>query len=482
MPDKSLIKSGDILCMKNSFGNQVYKKIHYIRKTPDDRIEIRVGSQYWFYDVMKWDEISKLDMENPEVDNIKVKKDVDYKYFTSSYYPQAAIGTFATVKYTGINTGDNNNLVAAFTEYDERRSRQRDYKFSLSQGSRTQPKRLYETEKMDDLPKVFFMGRTLLSYVDHSSRLISVKRDKDFGIIVDRNYNRESHTSFETICKECLSKDEQHFTAKSNNLDIEFSVGDKVVVANWKDPLDILRIKTITAFVKNNNSDAGILSFMLEDKNGKSSSIEYINIADRRINVGKIRKVTNELNGITIGTKIIAKESGITCFPKKHVNIIVAFIIDTGGEPLALCSNGCTLWFSDLVEKFEFIKIKSPEWKKKDHAPLDPGKIKLQTGDLVTSASSYYGTNRGYLVTKNNVNGGIRFAKLEYYHDYDEYMDTGQVFLKSLVLDCIPNPRFTIPKQKLKGFVRGFPTFHGGVSVTKGRHSPYKFIDETGRF
>jgi hypothetical protein len=474
LPDKTLLKSGDIITMKNNFGVDIYKKLHYIRKAVDDKIEIRIGSEYWFFDAVDWSKISKIDVSKPIVDGIEIVKDVYYKYFISAYYPPAPISNaFRDVKYYELSTGNSNNLVVKLRTNDGE-----SYDFSLNKRvDRT--KKLYDISKMEDVPEVFFIGRSIISYTDERRNPISIKRDKEFGLIASSRDIRISKTSFHDICKHFLNKEKTSFHAESNNLIIDFSIDDKVIVSNWEDPLSMLSIKTIKGFILNN--DARTINFLLEDKHGNASSVLYVHGDDCIINVGKIRKVTNVLNDVMIGTKIIAKESGISCFPKKDVNIIVAFIIDTEGEPLVLCSNGCTLWFSDLMEKFQLIKIKSPKWKKLTHASLDPSKIKLQTGDVVNSVGRY-SSNRGFLVTKNSGSGGLKFARLDYYHDYDEYVEAGPMFINKLILDCIPNPRMTTPKQKLKGFVSGFPTFHGGVSFTESNYSHYKFIDETRRF
>lgn len=475
LPDKSKLKPGDIITMKNKFGNEIYKKVHYIRRTADESLELRVGSEYWFADMVDWEKVVKLDVSNPQIDGISIQEKEVYYYYISGYYTPAPLGSIVDVKFDSLTIGDNNNLTALF--YETSRNNQ-SHRISLSDIA-SRIKRIYTKSECEELPISFCVGRVIMSYTDESNIYSTVLRTPTFGILTSRYHRRVSRPPFDNLCRDFLSKDEQHFHAKSNNMDINFSVEDKVVVADWQDPLSVLSIKTIKAFVK--NTDEAKISMMLEDKNGKPSTVTYVDGYDSTIMVGKVRRVTNELNGITIGTKIVAKETGIACFPKKDVNIIVAFIIDTGGEPLALCSNGCTLWFSDLIEKFELTKMKSRKWKTMTHAPLDPTKIKLQAGDIVNS-TGYNRTNHGYLVVKNNNSGGIKFARLDCYHDYDEYGEGTPSFVKSLILDCIPNPRMTVPSQRRKGFVRGFPTFHGGISQTVARHSPYKFIDETGRF
>lgn len=475
LPNKTILKTGDIMCMKNSFGNSIYKKVYYIRRTDDEKLELRIGSEYWFADKIDWDNVTKLDISNPEVDGIKIEKGKEYKYYIQAYYNAAPSGQFADVKFNEVTTGDNNSLIISFNGVADSFQK---YNFSITT-SAASPQKIYETSTLEELPKVFFVGRTLLNYYDQNGNTINVKKHKDFGLILSQYHQRNTSLLFSHICNELLSEDGQHFNAESNNIKINFSIEDKVIVADWENPLTILSLKTIKGFMKDER--ARTISFVLEDKHGTSSNVTYVDARRNTIMTGKIRKATNELNGVTIGTKIVAKQTGISCFPKKDVNIIAAFIVDTDGEPLVLCSNGCTLWFTDLMEKFELIEMKSPRWKKLNHAPLDPSKIKLQAGDIV-NATGVYHNDQGYLVVKNNSSGGISFSILSRYHEFDEYSDVRRTFLSQLFLDCIPNPRMSNPKQRAKGFVSGFPTFHGGISVSAPRHSPYKFIDETGRF
>lgn len=477
LPDKTILNAGDIISVPSSnFGTMVYKKIHYIRKAMDDKIEMRIGSEYWFYDAFDWSNIKKVDMSEPEIDGVKVNTEDVYKYHTHAHNPPAPLGRFINVKFIEVTTGRNGNLVASFKDIAPQ-SGTGVYNINLTNIA-GRSRKLLSPDETRTLPEIFFIGRSLLYVINVEGEIIKAEIHKQYGVIINPSDKLRFKHFPEKLVKTLISSDGNHFHAESNNLVVDFSIGDKVVVADWKNPLEILSIKTITGFAT--NLEKRTIDFVLQDKHEKISTIEYVNGYYSFIKVGKIRKVTNELNGITIGTKIIAKESGISCFPKKDVNIIVAFIVDTNGEPLVLCSNGCTLWFSDL-EKFELIKMKSKRWKKLIHSPLDPSKIKFQAGDILNGIEEY-STRRGYAVARNEAGSGNRIINLEYYHEYNEYAYVDKDFMDNLILDCIPNPRLTIPQQNEKGYVSGFITFHGGISQTDVSLSPYKFIDETGRF
>lgn len=470
-PNGMIIKANDILNIETRYGD-TFKKVHYIRKAIDGKIEIRLGSDFCFADSFDWSKVKKVDLEKPEINGQVIDFGTTYKYLTGLYYNQTPISKVVDVNFDEITTGARGHLVAKFVHTESSKT----YSIDLS-SKKYDMKRLYPVDEVEELPYVFFVGRTLSSVRLQSSPSRAYKH-KDLGVIFQTSNSRGAPSYTDTI-KEFISDNGKHFHAESFNLELDFHIGDKVIVADWRNPLEICRIKTIQGFTLNDNSQT--IDFVLTDKHDKITSHRYVDVNSSFINIGKIRKVTNKIDRVTSGTKIIAKEAGITCFPKKNVNIIVAFVIDTGGEPLVLCSNGCTLWYTDMMEKFNRVTIKSKKYATLPHAPLDPSKIKLQAGDIVNGTYSFQ-TMHGYLIARNRGNTGSKAIQLPYYLDYDDYYSLDARFKSEVVLDCIPNPRMTLTQQKQQGFVAGFSNFHGGVSPTHKNHSPYKFIDDTRRF
>jgi hypothetical protein len=213
----------------------------------------------------------------------------------------------------------------------------------------------------------------------------------------------------------------------------------------------MLRVKTIVGIVKD---DSGNIDFVLEDKNKNVTTTRYVS-EYVNVRIGTVRNVVNEYEGLKSGMKIIAKESGISGFLKKNVNIIVGFIIDSGAkEPFVLCSNCMTLWYSDVIEKFNIIEKTDSTWQKMPHSPIDITKIKIQTGDIVTL---FKDIKRSYLLCKNVV---TRIISLDSYIStiYTYSMDHG--FRSNMILDCIISPRNykkdpSIVQEQL------MPTLHG---------------------
>jgi hypothetical protein len=483
LPDKkTTIKAGDIVQMTNLLGNRVYKKVHYIRKAVDGKLEIRLGSEFYFLDAIDWSEVEKVDISNLTVDGIKLNPDSEYLYRSGRYMDSLPFATVDPVKFSEISAGNNNSLLAGFcgsAYYNEGQS----YKINMGNAEIGITK-IFLKDATNELPDVFFIGRRMFSVKDRSGKIMKAYKHNNVGVL-NRGDCYKTSAPHETIMKEFLNEDGTHFHAESFNLDIDFHIGDKVVVADWKNPLRMLSVRTLMGFKTSQGEGECKIHFILEDKHGKLEEEPYVNGYFDYIKVGKIRKVTNKIDEISVGTKIQAKVSGISCFPKKDINVIVAFIIDTGGEPLVLCSNGCTLWYEDMLKNFERTTMRSKKWKTMEHAPLDPSKIKLQAGDIIngTNGTNGYRTVYGYLVSRNRTDRGMIAVPLQYYSDFDEHcsysFDSG--FSKDVILDCIPNPRISGTKQTALGSVSSFPTLHGMFTETFPSHSPYNFTNEPGR-
>jgi len=197
------------------------------------------------------------------------------------------------------------------------------------------------------------------------------------------------------------------------------------------------------------------------------------------IKTGYIRKVTNEFKNLSVGTKIKARKSGIACFPKKDVNIIVAIIIDGPYEPLILCSNGCTLWYSSIMNDFQKIKMTSKRWEKLQHIPLDISKIKFQSGDIINWRSTYKNSH-GYLLFDPSPTRFLKALPISYYTTYPDIRRFDKYFMQEAIFDCIPTPRLSPSSQNTLPLIRGFFDFHGGVIKDSSEKHFLIFTNERG--
>jgi hypothetical protein len=239
--------------------------------------------------------------------------------------------------------------------------------------------------------------------------------------------------------------------------------------------LDVLNVKTIYGFKVEEDQEK--ISFILADKNDNLSEVLYVeNRRSGAIYTGRVRKVTNKFEKLSVGTKIIAKEAGVYAFPKKDVNIVVAIIIDGPFEPLVLCSNGCTLWYSDVMTKFTKVSMKAKRWAKLNHVPLDLSKIKFQAGDIITGQVNY--TSPYGFILSGEARRVLKAFPLETYTRYPDSYSFDKYFQADAVFDCIPAPRINPRVQAEIGYKRGFVDFHGNCIIGEDTASPYILIND----
>jgi hypothetical protein len=238
----------------------------------------------------------------------------------------------------------------------------------------------------------------------------------------------------------------------------------------------MLMVKQIEGFVE--NKEDGSVSFALSDKNGSPTSYPYIDGRNGYVLIGSVRKITNKWEELSAGMKIISKEARISMFPKKDANIIIGFLYDTGGpEPLVLCSNACTLWYSDVIEKFDIIPMADRKWKGLEHAPINPSKMRIQAGDML-QGKSYFRSNGGYFAFRPTDSRTIRAQQMRYYGDYIEGYGFDRRFSRDIIFDAILNPRLTTTQENDLGFINALPNFHGMYTQTGGIRSGYMFPND----
>ena len=462
----AIIKPGDIIKMKEN-GYSVFRKIDYIRKSrgeADEILEAKIGKYYYFINNI---EAEIVDIKNLDIFNTKLISG-NYYIVSKEYEKYSVFVNGLELKFDTLDITESSTLIAIFSPSHNITIGK------INSDSSTNAKRLpvvIAKEDVREMGDIFRVGRKIVVMRD-IKETVTCKAWSYNGRVVYDNSQYISDASKKTI--KLLNNG--NFFIKGNDFDTTFDIGDKVVVANWKTPLDVLNIKTITGF--KHDVETGNISFILSNKNEELEEVMYVEGRHANILTGKIRKVTNKYENLTVGTKIIAKEASIAGFPKKDINIIVAIIIDGPYEPLILCSNGCTLWYSTVMEKFEHISMKALEWKNLQHVPLDLSKIKFQAGDIINGQSEYQ-HSIGYLLFYPVTSKTIRALPLNtYLGDYDSY-SFDQYFMSDAIFDCIPNPRINQTKIDSLGLIEGFNDFHNATMEYKG--SGILFINERGK-
>ena len=471
-----VIKEDDIIIIdyrKNC--NKVYKHVKYIRKTRDGITEAKLGNDFYILENITGEIFNK---DKPKWDGIDLKKGNEYIMVTD--FSRTAKYRGYHVNYDGLTVNTSGNLVFSFKNIHNKESSPINITYDTSGSSPTSEYKLLEIDKTKVMPPVFRFGRSIISIRQTNDSSATLREDAlAWGTIngVTTEYNsRMKKVSIQNIIKYCLLDNGTKFRIESFDMDIEFEIGDKVVASDWKNPVNTLVIKTIQGFKV--NEQLGTIDFILADKNNNLSVVEYVNTQETSlVFIGRVRKIVTKFGRISTGTKIIANEKAIPNFPKKDTNIIIGFITDTGGQdPLVLCSNGCTLWYSYMMENFKRIGIKSREWKKHPHVPIDVQKIKFQPGDIIMSRGDYKITS-GWLVWTNG-QGNHKISNCGNLHNYTDYYHLVDHIKAQSYFDCIPNPR--IPAKVLTengGVIKGWPNFHGLFSINDNVAST-KFLND----
>ena len=447
-----VVKENDIIKLTNAIGDAVYKKVTFIRKSQEGFHEGRFGDGFY---ILENTEGEVYDVTNPEYRGIKLKKNTDYLYMKTEN--EVPFNQGCIVNFTGIEADNRGRLNIDMTHKDND-FRGSPYKIPLNQSNSNI--RLYEMDQVKPLPPVFRLGRKLL---------VNRKNDRNlyensvfgtpYGIIYDSGYGNMDKANPDEIKKYMLGEDK--FQVKSFDLDIEFNIGDKVVVADFENPINMLSVKTIQGFKF--TEGVGDIHFILADKQGNLHQEEYVKGRYGTIHTGRIRKISNVFGELTAGTKIKSNIAGFPHFAKKDTNIIIGFLTDTGGpDPLVLCSNCCTMWYRDVVECFKHIPIKSAEWAKTAHSPIDVAKIKYQPGDiLIGTGSSDYRSNTGWLLFKVTGSNSIKAMDFNYYNAWPDYFTLDRYITTNSKFDCIPNPRIGPKAQSEMEIIRSWPNMHG---------------------
>lgn len=451
LPNGTVVEPDQILIVKQGT-TEMYYKAEYIRKSRgfdnEEILEVKLGNSYFLTSNL---DATVFNIDTPEVDGIKLNKEDQYIIVGDTTHSGIKT-TGYRMKYDSIDVSRDGKVVVRFVNAHPQLSGH-DRRVQLS--SINDRKLVYHLDEVKCLTGLFRCGRKL--FCIPSDSINDPKPEVSWGI--NGLLMTEGNLSLKQVKGQYTKQliDGDRFFIEGPDFDTEFVIGDKVVVANWKEPLDVLTVKMLQGFKY--NEERGDISFILIDKEGKLSEVLYVDGYHGIIKTGYVRKVTNKVGRLSAGTKIQATIAGIPCFPKKDVNIIVAFIIDTGREPLALCSNGCTLWLGDVEEHFKKTTLKSKRWPTMDHAPLDLSKIKFQAGDIINGVKDYV-SHYGYLLYGPSTTRALRAMPIEYLHGYPESYTLDRYMTRECRLECIPAPRVTPAKIQDTGILRGMLNLH----------------------
>ena len=447
LPNGTELNRGDIIEIDYKMGS-VLKKIDYFTYGLEGHLEMKTHNHNYIVEAFQ-DKITKIDISSICGD-LKLKEGTSY-YFVRFSDNRRMYYKIVTGEYIGIDVDSSGALCASF------RNNIGIEKTSI-EDLRNQKSKIISQDMIGFMSGVFRMGPTIKNVLgDNDENGFFIP---SIGLALRRFDELTSVSAFSKIKSHVLYNDKRTFYLDScDGLDICFSIGDKVVTYNQFDRIDMLKIKTVVGIRGDLNTQRILVS--LQDKYNTITEFPIIETAGDvyAFNVNQIRHIELEYNGITAGSKIKAKKGGrISNFPLKDTNIIIGFLSDTFCDvPLALCSNGCTLWADELEEKFDIIEMSDPKWKKYNHCPIH-NNIKLQAGDyLKTPGSTYY-----YLGYTNYNTAPFLFNALSYGVMHDEYpLDQ---YMKTRVFHAgFPTPRYSERQSANFPAISGFPTFQGAI-------------------
>ncbi len=323
---------------------------------------------------------------------------------------------------------------------------------------------LYEVELLnnDYIEKYFLNSNKLILFDEECIKNYPVLRDgnliiensenyivniRGFGCVKSNNY-RNKYENVEYILSNILINEGTKLFIPSFDLDLDFNIGDKVIVADWKSRnlKNVLKIREIVSFETiSDEKEVLWLNIVVRD-NKDIKSIKYINLSLGTINIGLIRKVDQEYNGLKIGDVVefdkkynVPKE-----FSYDEQYLISAFITDIKNptNPLILLSNGETCWDNNFRVYF----TPTTEIKNLIDCPKD-----RCIGDNISIGDLFIKNGRLAIIYDNS------YYKLISNRDFIGYISD----LKKHLRYGYRNPRIND-----YGTIKGNIDFHNGITKT----------------
>ncbi len=422
----ALLKSDDIV--EVGFPFKAFKKVRNIRVSRDDRVEVKLAKDYYLAESL---EAKVVDSSNQSIGGVKLVK--DREYFISSSPQNKIFKSYRKGKFIGVECLENSTkLCGKFLIGDC------EVNVDVDNGTLVSTL-VYEIQ---NFVRVSTYRAGMRIYTDHHKETYLTNKEILYQDNID--YKRD-------LAESDIIKDGE-IEIKSFDLDINFKIDDEVVYVDWTNPALMTNPYKIVGFISRDD-----ILYMKLKREDNEQEVPYIHFDNGIINIGKIRKVSSEFDGVVVGSKIKAKVVGIPGFPKKNINIIIGFITDTGGLPLVLCSNYCTLWPFDL-EKFDIIPRSSRRWSRLLCSIPRLSKFKFQSGDLYVEKN-----DEVYLIASDRSGNLYRrtfsnFGPLSNYHSVR--------FERDNVVSRygIYTPRYTYDQLMELTRITGLPNLHGLIT------------------
>jgi len=279
-----ILKPSDIILLKRLDTLNIHKKIDHIRRNIDGIPEIKIGNEYVTPQILQ-----KCFVEKINIDQIYLRGDQLVKNFPvcliKNIIPSIPIAYAEDQTYHEFSVVDG-NICLEFTlsKHCKTLSGQNNYIMSLNNFKDTEncidnpkPNTLLKTTDVNVLPPIFRYFRNICStkYSLSTKDSSSVKYIPKKYFVLHNNDPIQSCYIEKDLVKYIIQNDT--LSLKSFDIDIEYKIGDRVIVADWKNPDKLLVPRTITGFKTNTleNSETEI-SILLIDKKDNIAIIPFI--------------------------------------------------------------------------------------------------------------------------------------------------------------------------------------------------------------
>jgi len=375
LADGSEVKVGDAVILQYPF--KKIRPIEQIRMGRDGNPEVLLKGDTEYYLL---DKIGATKMGDivPQVSGIKVNKTDDYILYQKS---NDVFKYFSNVKYDSYEISGEGNIILTF------------YETNIPTGKNPRRWRIYDASTEVENNDFQLLLKSDVKQLDtgtfrilnklYQNKSEDIYTTKDTILLDERKYSGQlSKCNYEEAINDILTKNGTRLFIPSYDIDIDFSVGDNVIVADWDNLYCMVTPRVIHSFI----CEAHCLFILTIDPDtGDMRKDKYIDFKNNIVYVGSIRKIYLNVKNLENGTLIMAKEPWIQNFPKKDVNKIIGVITDNVTHPpLILCSNGLTIW-ADEVNHFNLLKKGEKGYKsafEKIVPVVNPNDLKDQLGDL----------------------------------------------------------------------------------------------------
>lgn len=470
------VEKGDILKVDFPFAS-LYKKVKGIRKARDNKIEIKLNDAFYLVENLN---AGLFDSSAPiKFDNITLK--INEVYIIEDYTEGLLNIFYIKAEFLKLNVSKLDKINLKFKEVGKSNP-------VLNIGLEEKDRKLHKLDSLIKAPQIFRMGVNLFCNMNQMVFMTNT------GYLYPQDYSYiNNNPSIKEVFDFCVDSSGENLHIESFDINIDFKIGDSVVIANWKDPESMLIVHYIESFKYNEKNDtieiyisdeSKPIIFIKKENSNQDPIITNHGCVPRTsgseheeklttviINIGYIRKIKSEHNGIIAGSKIKSKISRVSNFPKKDTNIIIGFFNDTQTlEPLVLCSNCCTLWFNDLISNFNIISKNSTNWNKFKHTQIDTLKIKFQGGDFTSAYNDNFPLNIIHNLRESNSLFKIDIADLngkKYNYPYIVKNRDLVILQNNNLRHGFITPRYSKAQIAAFGYFSGSPNFYGSYTKNK---------------